>query len=121
MDGDKMKVTKEDLQNVAVLSRLSIPAEQEEKYLGQLDEFLTYVENLAAIEEALKIAKNKDYSIIKVPKANHLFQIIENGNTKDYNSMVKEYLETEQTFAPEVLKVIGDWILLKYQVNKGGN
>lgn len=45
-----MKVTKEDLQNVAVLSRLSISAEQEEKYLGQLDEFLTYVENLAAID-----------------------------------------------------------------------
>ena len=45
-----MKVTKEDLQNVAVLSRLSIPAEQEEKYLGQLDEFLTYVENLSAID-----------------------------------------------------------------------
>ena len=45
-----MKVTKEDLQNVAVLSRLSIPAEQEEKYLDQLDEFLTYVENLAAID-----------------------------------------------------------------------
>ena len=44
-----MKVTKEDLQNVAVLSRLAIPAEQEEKYIGQLDKFLTYVENLATV------------------------------------------------------------------------
>ena len=88
---------------------------------GEYDIQVIADENLAAIEEALKIAKNKDYSIIKVPKANHLFQIVKTGNAKNYNSMVKEYLETEQTFAPEVLKIIGDWILLKYQVYKGDN
>ena len=36
MDGEKMKVTKEDLQNVAVLSRLAIPADQEDKYILQI-------------------------------------------------------------------------------------
>ena len=50
MDGEKMKVTKEDLQNVAVLSRLSIAEDQEEKYIGQLDKFLTYVENLSGVD-----------------------------------------------------------------------
>lgn len=50
MDGEKMKVTKEVLQNVAVLSRLSIPAAEEETYLGQLDKFLTYVDNLATVD-----------------------------------------------------------------------
>ncbi len=45
-----MKVTKEDLQNVAVLSRLSIAEDQEEKYIGQLDKFLTYVENLSGVD-----------------------------------------------------------------------
>ena len=45
-----MKVTKEDLQNVAVLSRLAIAEEQEEKYLGQLDKILTYMDNLSALD-----------------------------------------------------------------------
>lgn len=50
MDGEKMKVTKEDLKTVAVLSRLSIPESEEETYLAQLDKFLTYVDNLAAVD-----------------------------------------------------------------------
>ena len=50
MDGEKMKVTKEDLQNVAVLSRLAIPADQEEKYIGQMDKILTYMDNLAELD-----------------------------------------------------------------------
>lgn len=45
-----MKVTKEDLDNVAVLSRLSIPATDTDKYLGQLDKFLTYVDVLSAVD-----------------------------------------------------------------------
>lgn len=45
-----MKVTKEDLKTVAVLSRLSIPESEEETYLAQLDKFLTYVDNLAAVD-----------------------------------------------------------------------
>lgn len=84
---------------------------------GEYDIQVYADENLAAIEEALKIAQNSNYTIVKIPKANHLFQIVETGNAKDYNSLVKEYLESEQTFAPEVLKIIGDWILLKYQIN----
>ena len=49
MDGDIM-ITKEDLDKVAVLSRLSIPENQTDKYIGQLDEFLNYVENLKAVD-----------------------------------------------------------------------
>ena len=45
-----MKVTKKDLDAVAVLSRLSIPEEQSDKYLQQLDAFLAYVDNLSAID-----------------------------------------------------------------------
>ena len=47
-----MKVTKKDLADVAVLSRLSIVAEEEDKYLGQLDAFLQYVENLEGVDTA---------------------------------------------------------------------
>ena len=44
-----MKVTKKDLENVAVLSRLAIPADKEEQYTNQLNYFLTYMENLNSI------------------------------------------------------------------------
>ncbi len=45
-----MKVTKEDLQNVAVLSRLAIPVDQEDKYIGQMDKILTYMDNLSELD-----------------------------------------------------------------------
>ena len=45
-----MKVTKEDLQNVAVLSRLAIPADQEDKYIDQMDKILTYMDNLSELD-----------------------------------------------------------------------
>ena len=41
-----MKVTEKDLADVAILSRLSIAEGERDKYLGQLDAFLQYVENL---------------------------------------------------------------------------
>lgn len=44
-----MKVTKKDLENVAVLSRLAIPADKEEQYANQLNDVLTYMENLNSI------------------------------------------------------------------------
>jgi aspartyl/glutamyl-tRNA(asn/gln) amidotransferase, C subunit len=52
MDGEKMKVTEKDLADVAVLSRLSIAEGEREKYLGQLDAFLQYVENLDGVDTA---------------------------------------------------------------------
>ena len=44
-----MRVTKKDLENVAVLSRLAIPADKEEQYTNQLNDVLTYMENLNSI------------------------------------------------------------------------
>ena len=44
-----MKVTKKDMENVAVLSRLSIPADKEELYTQQLSDVLEYVDNLSAV------------------------------------------------------------------------
>ena len=45
----KVKVTKKDMENVAVLSRLSIPADKEELYTQQLSDVLEYVDNLSAV------------------------------------------------------------------------
>lgn len=44
------KVSKEDLDMVAVLSRLEVPEQDKEKNLRQLDSFLQYVDNLSKVD-----------------------------------------------------------------------
>ncbi|MGI8898237.1 MAG: alpha/beta hydrolase family protein [Pyrinomonadaceae bacterium] len=61
-------------------------------------------ENLAAIEAALKAGGNKDYTVVEVPKLNHLFQTSETGSPAEYGRI-------EETISPTVLKLIGDWIV----------
>lgn len=45
-----MKVTEQDIKTVASLSRLRIRDEDKAEVTAQLDKFLTYVENLQAID-----------------------------------------------------------------------
>ena len=45
-----MKVTENDVKVVASLSRLNISPEESVEVVAQLDKFLTYVENLQAID-----------------------------------------------------------------------
>lgn len=59
--------------------------------------------NLAAIENALKIGGNKNVKVEKIPGLNHLFQHC-------ISCSVSEYGLIEETFSPEVLKIISDWI-----------
>jgi uncharacterized protein len=61
-------------------------------------------ENLEAIAKALEKAGNKDFTIIEYPGLNHLFQESETG-------MPDEYIKIEQTFSPEVLDDMTNWIL----------
>ena len=61
-------------------------------------------ENLREIEAALKAAGNKDVTIVRLPKLNHLFQTSETGSPSEYGKI-------EETFAPVALKTVGDWIL----------
>ena len=49
-DGENMKVTKEDIQNVAGLSRRAIPDTETDVDIAQLGGFLEYVENLKEID-----------------------------------------------------------------------
>jgi|WetSurMetagenome_2_1015567.scaffolds.fasta_scaffold00015_77 uncharacterized protein len=60
--------------------------------------------NLAAIEKALRSGKNQDVKTIALPGLNHLFQHCSTG-------LPAEYGEIEETFSPEVLKLMGDWII----------
>lgn len=52
MDGENMKVTKDDLANVAVLSRLEILAAEQDTYIQQMDSILTYMDNLSNVDTA---------------------------------------------------------------------
>lgn len=60
--------------------------------------------DLAEIEKALKKAGNKDFEVKKMPDLNHLFQHCTTGSPREYGQI-------EETFSPEVLGIISDWIL----------
>jgi uncharacterized protein len=60
--------------------------------------------NLPAIEKALKSGGNKSVKTVKLSGLNHLFQHCKTG-------LPAEYGEVEETFSPEALKIITDWIL----------
>ena len=60
--------------------------------------------NIAAIKKALKSGGNNEVTTKIFPGLNHLFQQSATG-------LPGEYAHIEQTFAPEALKEIGDWIV----------
>ena len=62
--------------------------------------------NLEAINVALSKGGNKNITIKEYPGLNHLFQECTTG-------LPAEYATIEQTFSPEVLKDLGDWILAR--------
>ncbi len=60
-------------------------------------------QNLAAIETALEKSPSKNYSTEKLPGLNHLFQHCK-------TCTVEEYGQLEETFAPEALQKMGEWL-----------
>lgn len=64
--------------------------------------------NLKAIEKALKKAGNTNYEIKKLPGLNHMFQAAQTGHPREYGKI-------EETIAPFVLQLIGDWIIQTVQ------
>jgi len=71
---------------------------------GEKDVQVAAVENLAAIETALKAGGNKDFETKELPGLNHLFQTANTG-------AVTEYAKIDETISPSALQVMGDWIL----------
>lgn len=71
---------------------------------GTLDLQVPADENLAAIEKALAEGGNSRVTIQKLNGLNHLFQHAQTG-------LVEEYTKIEETFAPEALQHISEWIL----------
>jgi fermentation-respiration switch protein FrsA (DUF1100 family) len=59
--------------------------------------------NLLPLTSALESSENRDYSVVKMPGLNHLFQTARTG-------LVTEYASIEETFAPAALNLISLWI-----------
>lgn len=72
---------------------------------GSLDLQVPSAANLAAIRAATK--DNPDVTIVELPELNHLFQHATTG-------AVGEYRDIEETFSPEALALIGDWIAKRF-------
>lgn len=71
---------------------------------GEKDLQVPPKENLSAIKKALQTGGNENFTIKELPGLNHLFQTAQTG-------VPAEYAKIEETISPEVLKIIGDWIL----------
>jgi len=71
---------------------------------GELDLQVPVDLNLPAIERALKAGGNRDVTIAKLPKLNHLFQTSQTGSPTEYGAI-------PETIAPIALDTISDWIL----------
>ncbi|MBI5217785.1 MAG: alpha/beta fold hydrolase [Bacteroidia bacterium] len=71
---------------------------------GEKDLQVPSKENLKAIEDVVKKGKCKDYTVKEFPGLNHLFQHCTTGSPTEYSKI-------EETFSPEVLEYIKQWIL----------
>jgi hypothetical protein len=73
---------------------------------GEKDVQVPPGENLGAIDKALKVGGNKDYTIRELKGLNHLFQTAKTGALGEYGMI-------EETISPTALKLIADWILAR--------
>jgi pimeloyl-ACP methyl ester carboxylesterase len=71
---------------------------------GELDLQVPPSQNKGPMEEALSKSGTKDYKIVLMPKANHLFQSASTGSPNEYASLPKE-------FVPGFLDTMANWIL----------
>ena len=71
---------------------------------GQKDLQVPVKPNLALLKQALQDAANKDADVRELPELNHLFQ-------HAYSGTPAEYAAIEETFSPEALQIISDWLL----------
>ena len=71
---------------------------------GERDLQVPAKDNIAAIRAALEGGGHKDHSLVILPGLNHLFQECKTGSPGEYATI-------EQTFSPDAMKTISDWIL----------
>ena len=59
-----------------------------------------------AVEESVKKGGNTDVTTVEFPNLNHLFQTTTTGSPSEYAIL-------EETFSPDTLKVLSEWIIEK--------
>jgi len=62
--------------------------------------------NMPMVQKALADAGNSQADLRQLPELNHFFQ-------HAYNGSPTEYAAIEETFSPDALKIIGDWVLTR--------
>lgn len=82
------------------LTRVKVPVLA---LIGDLDLQVPSRENIPAIRAALEAAGNTDATVQAMPGLNHLFQTAKTGQ-------LAEYEQIEETIAPAVLTMVGEWI-----------
>ncbi|HEX4373773.1 MAG TPA: dienelactone hydrolase family protein, partial [Puia sp.] len=75
---------------------------------GEKDIQVNANQNIPAIAASLQKAGNKNVTTKIFPGLNHLFQHCTKCTVPEYN-------ELEETFAPEVLKEMGDWLKTNFK------
>lgn len=70
---------------------------------GEKDTQVIADSNLGSIERALKEGGNLRVDIRRLPGLNHQFQTAGTGHPREYGRI-------EETFSPEALRIIGEWI-----------
>ena len=79
---------------------------------GALDLQVPADENLAAIGRTLRAWGNRDVTVEKLPRLNHLFQTATTGSPREYG-------EIEETMSPAVLQRVTAWILERFGNGNG--
>jgi fermentation-respiration switch protein FrsA (DUF1100 family) len=77
---------------------------------GERDTQVPPKENLPEIQAALK--GNPDVTVKELPELNHLFQHCKTG-------ALTEYAKIDETFSPQALDLIGDWVVTRAHPAKG--
>jgi uncharacterized protein len=65
--------------------------------------------NLPMLQKAFEDGGNNQADVRQLPELNHLFQ-------HAYSGSPTEYAAIDETFSPEALKMIGDWVLIRAKV-----
>ena len=73
-------------------------------FVGEKDLQVLAPENLKAAEAAKRKGNNSDFTVMSLPNINHALQTCRTGAPSEYGSI-------EETIAPVVLDLIGDWIV----------
>ncbi len=79
--------------------------------IGEKDLQVPYSQNMPRYKEVFEKSKNKNVTLLKMESLNHLFQTCKTGS-------VGEYARIQETFSPNALKLISDFILNQNTIKK---